>query len=45
MKDEAQVFAMFASLKVETKAEIANLLVVSEFSDMFPDDVNDLPPK
>lgn len=43
LKDEAQVFSMFDSLKVKTEAVIADLSVVCEFSDVFPDDISDFP--
>jgi hypothetical protein len=33
------MFAMFASLKLESGVEISELLVVQEFSDVFPEDV------
>ncbi|XP_050920262.1 uncharacterized protein LOC127137898 [Lathyrus oleraceus] len=44
MKDEAQVFTMFASLKLESKAIIDELPVMCQFPDVFPDDIIDLPP-
>ncbi|MCI85797.1 cellular nucleic acid-binding protein, partial [Trifolium medium] len=36
---------MFASLRVEEKAEVNMLPVVCEFTDVFPDDILDLPPE
>ena len=42
LKDEVQVFAMFSSLKVETKDVIIDLSVVCEFSYVFPNDIRDL---
>lgn len=42
--DEAQVFTMFASLKVEYKAETVDLPVVCEFPNVIPDDITDFPP-
>lgn len=45
LKYEAHVFAMFASLKVESKAEIVYLPVVCEFPDVFLDDITDIPPE
>jgi hypothetical protein len=43
LKDEAQVFTMFASLKAESKAKIYELAVVYHFLEVFPDDINYLP--
>lgn len=45
LKDETHVFDMFASLKVETRVVIVDLLVVCEFSDVFPNDISDLSPE
>lgn len=45
LKDEAQVFAMFASFKFETKAVMIDLSVVWEFPYVFPGDIIDLPTK
>ncbi|MCI75280.1 cellular nucleic acid-binding protein, partial [Trifolium medium] len=39
------VFVMFASLRVEEKAEVDALSVVREFVDVFPDEILDLPPE
>ncbi|MCI97787.1 cellular nucleic acid-binding protein, partial [Trifolium medium] len=36
---------MFASLRVEEKAEVDMLPVVREFVDVFPEDILDLPPE
>ncbi|XP_050878228.1 uncharacterized protein LOC127082047 [Lathyrus oleraceus] len=44
LKDESQVFAMFTSLKVERKAVLDDLPVVSEFPLVFPGDIIHLPP-
>lgn len=45
LKDEAQVFAMFASLQVESKAVLIDLHVVCEFPNVFPDYIVDLSPR
>ncbi|XP_050876928.1 uncharacterized protein LOC127080661 [Lathyrus oleraceus] len=44
LKQDAQVLMMFASLKVESEAEISNLSVVCGFLDIFPNDIGDFPP-
>ncbi|MCI92982.1 hypothetical protein A2U01_0114280, partial [Trifolium medium] len=36
---------MFASLMMEEKSEVGALSVVCEFSDVFPEDISDLPPE
>ncbi|MCI51549.1 cellular nucleic acid-binding protein, partial [Trifolium medium] len=36
---------MFASLMMEEKSEVGALPVVCEFSDVFPEDILDLPPE
>lgn len=43
LKDEAKVFAMFASLSVESQIVVEGLPVVCEFPEVFPDDISDLP--
>src|SRR4030067_2552849 len=43
--DEAQLFMMFASLKVDKEKGSNEFPVVNEFLDVFPDDVADLPPE
>ena len=45
LNDEALMFAMFASLQVDGKAASANIPIVYEFLEVFPDDINDLPPE
>ncbi|MCI50445.1 cellular nucleic acid-binding protein [Trifolium medium] len=45
VKAQEDVFVMFASLRVEEKAEVDALPVVCEFVDVFPDDILDLPPE
>lgn len=43
MKDEAQIFALFASLQANKKVVCRDLPVVCEFQDVFPENVSDLP--
>ncbi|PNX61483.1 retrotransposon-related protein, partial [Trifolium pratense] len=45
VKAQDDVFAMFASLRVEEKVGVDTLPVVREFVDVFPDDILDLPPE
>ena len=45
LKDDARVFMMFASLKAESKAVIGDLRGVCDFSEVFLDDISDLPPE
>ncbi|MCI58122.1 enzymatic polyprotein, partial [Trifolium medium] len=45
LKEHAEVFAMFASLKLESGVKMEELPVVCEFSDVFPGDVSDVPPE
>ncbi|MCI85768.1 cellular nucleic acid-binding protein, partial [Trifolium medium] len=42
---QAEVFAMFASLKLESGNKMEELPVVCEFPDVFPGDVSDVPPE
>jgi hypothetical protein len=44
LKEHGELFSMFASLKLEGGVEIKELPVVQEFSDVFPEDVSDVPP-
>ncbi|MCI40023.1 RNA-directed DNA polymerase (Reverse transcriptase), partial [Trifolium medium] len=39
------MFMMFASLKLEGGVKMEELLIVCEFSDVFLEDVSDVPPK
>jgi hypothetical protein len=41
--EEAQVFVMFASLKVESETRVGDFSVVNEFPDVFRNDIVDLP--
>ncbi|MCI57943.1 cellular nucleic acid-binding protein, partial [Trifolium medium] len=43
--EDAEVFAMFASLKLEGGATMEELPIVREFPDVFPGDVSDVPPE
>ncbi|MCI59224.1 cellular nucleic acid-binding protein, partial [Trifolium medium] len=45
VKEQAELFAVFASLKLEGKVEVEELPVVFEFPDVFPGDVSDVPPE
>ncbi|MCI39097.1 cellular nucleic acid-binding protein, partial [Trifolium medium] len=44
-KAQENVFIMFASLMMGEQPEVDPLPVVSEFPDVFPDDISDLPPE
>lgn len=41
LKKDDQVLVMFASLRVEGEAVIADMFVVCEFSDVLPNDISD----
>ncbi|MCI87983.1 cellular nucleic acid-binding protein, partial [Trifolium medium] len=43
LKAQKDVFVMFASLRMEENNEVSMLPVVREFTDVFPDDILDLP--
>ncbi|MCI55415.1 cellular nucleic acid-binding protein, partial [Trifolium medium] len=45
VKESVELFAVFASLKLESKVKMEELLVVCEFPDVFPGDVSDVPPE
>ncbi|MCI38233.1 cellular nucleic acid-binding protein, partial [Trifolium medium] len=45
MKEQVELFAVFASLKLESKVKMEELPVVCEFPDVFPGDVSDVPPE
>ncbi|MCI46953.1 cellular nucleic acid-binding protein, partial [Trifolium medium] len=45
VKEHAELFAMFASLKLESKVKVEELPVVCEFPGVFPGDVSDVPPE
>ncbi|MCI21965.1 cellular nucleic acid-binding protein, partial [Trifolium medium] len=45
VSEHAEVFAMFASLKLESEVQMEGLPVVCEFPDVFPGDISDLPPE
>ena len=42
---EASVFMMFASLKESSEKGVGDLLVVQEFTEVFSDDITELPPE
>ncbi|MCI93629.1 cellular nucleic acid-binding protein, partial [Trifolium medium] len=44
LKEHAEVFMMFASLKLEGGVRMEGLPVVREFPEVFPEDVSDVPP-
>ncbi|MCI62609.1 cellular nucleic acid-binding protein, partial [Trifolium medium] len=41
----AEMFMMFASLKLEGGVKMEKLPIVCEFPDVFPEDVSDVPPE
>ncbi|MCI11448.1 RNA-directed DNA polymerase (Reverse transcriptase) [Trifolium medium] len=45
LKEHAEIFAMFASLKLEGGVKMEESPVVCKFPDVFPDDVSDVPPE
>ncbi|GAU23275.1 hypothetical protein TSUD_281700 [Trifolium subterraneum] len=45
VEEHGGLFVMFGSLKLEGGAKLGEIPVVSEFSDVFPEDVSDLPPE
>ncbi|MCI84056.1 cellular nucleic acid-binding protein, partial [Trifolium medium] len=45
LKEHAEIFAMFASLKLESEVKMEELSVVCEFPYVFPGDVSDVPPE
>ncbi|MCI51561.1 cellular nucleic acid-binding protein, partial [Trifolium medium] len=45
VKEHAELFAVFASLKLESGFKMEELPVVCEFPDVFPEDVSDVPPE
>ncbi|MCI95740.1 cellular nucleic acid-binding protein, partial [Trifolium medium] len=45
VKESAELFAVFASLKLESKVKVEELPVVCEFPDVFSGDVSDVPPE
>jgi hypothetical protein len=45
LKEHGELFVMFASLKLEGGIGIEELPVVQEFSDVFPEDVMNVPPE
>ncbi|MCI67001.1 cellular nucleic acid-binding protein, partial [Trifolium medium] len=45
LKEHAEMFAVFASLKLEGGVKMEELPVVCEFPDVFPEYVSDVPPE
>ncbi|MCI95877.1 cellular nucleic acid-binding protein, partial [Trifolium medium] len=45
VKEHAELFAVFASLKLESEVKVEELPVVCEFPGVFPRDVSDVPPE
>ncbi|GAU10644.1 hypothetical protein TSUD_419790, partial [Trifolium subterraneum] len=45
LNDHGELFMVFGSLKLEGGIKWEELPVVSEFSDVFPEDISDLPPE
>ncbi|GAU46009.1 hypothetical protein TSUD_401310 [Trifolium subterraneum] len=45
LNDHGELFMVFGSLKFEDGAKLEEIPVVSEFSDVFPEDISDLPPE
>ncbi|GAU43227.1 hypothetical protein TSUD_241170 [Trifolium subterraneum] len=45
LNDHGELFMVFGSLKLEGGAKLNEIPVVSEFSDVFPEDISDLPPE
>ncbi|GAU42762.1 hypothetical protein TSUD_239250 [Trifolium subterraneum] len=45
LNDHGELFMVFGSLKLEGGIKLEELPVVSEFSDVFPEDISDLPPE
>ncbi|MCI59964.1 cellular nucleic acid-binding protein, partial [Trifolium medium] len=45
LKEHAEMFMMFASLKLEGGVKMEELPIVCEFPDVFPEDISDVPPK
>ncbi|MCI95924.1 enzymatic polyprotein, partial [Trifolium medium] len=45
VKEHAELFAVFASLKLECEVKVEELPVVCEFPGVFPRDVSDVPPE
>ncbi|GAU35775.1 hypothetical protein TSUD_61360 [Trifolium subterraneum] len=45
LNDHGKLFMVFGSLKLEGGVKLEEIPVVSEFSDVFPEDISDLPPE
>ncbi|GAU25208.1 hypothetical protein TSUD_151080 [Trifolium subterraneum] len=45
LNDQGELFMVFGSLKLEGGVKLEEIPVISEFSDVFPEDISDLPPE
>lgn len=45
MRDDTEVFMILASMKIQNKAVIRELPMVCDFTEDFPDDINDFLPE
>ncbi|MCI72956.1 cellular nucleic acid-binding protein, partial [Trifolium medium] len=45
VREHAELFTVFASLKLESEVKMEELPVVCEFPGVFPGDVSDVPPE
>ncbi|MCI38299.1 cellular nucleic acid-binding protein, partial [Trifolium medium] len=45
VKEHVELFAVFASLKLESEVKVEELPFVCEFPGVFPGDVSDVPPE
>ncbi|MCI68973.1 cellular nucleic acid-binding protein, partial [Trifolium medium] len=45
LKEHAEMFMMFASLKLEDGIKMEELPIVYEFPDVFLEDISDVPPE
>ncbi|GAU42269.1 hypothetical protein TSUD_81770 [Trifolium subterraneum] len=45
LNDHGELFMVFGSLKLEGRVKLEEIPVVREFSDVFPEDISDLPPE
>ncbi|MCI61829.1 enzymatic polyprotein, partial [Trifolium medium] len=45
LKEHAEMFMIFASLKIEGGVKMEEVSIVCEFPDVFPKDISDVPPE
>ncbi|MCI77414.1 cellular nucleic acid-binding protein, partial [Trifolium medium] len=45
LEEHAEMFMMFASLKLEGGVKMEELPIVNEFPNVFPEDISDVPPR